>query len=95
MRHVQRLWAVPSPRLWAVPPATDAGIATPAGVLLHASAHLGHQLVTAQAANRLVSTEQAKSVTKSIAVSCPPTEDSEPVRNYDELHGTLGRLAHR
>ena len=51
-----------SPRLWAVPPATDAGIATPAGVLLHASSHLGHQLVTAQAANRLVSTEQANAL---------------------------------
>ena len=91
MRHVQRLWAVPPPRLWAVPPATDAGIATAAGVLLHASSHLGHQLVTAQAANRLVSTEQAKSIT----LSCPQTDDSEPARNYDELHGTLGRLAHR
>ena len=34
--------------LWAVPPATGAGIATAAAVavLLHASSHLGHQLVT-------------------------------------------------
>ena len=50
--------------LWAVPSATGAGIATTAAaaVLLHASSHLGHQLVTAQAANRLVSTEQANAL---------------------------------
>ena len=72
-----------------MPPATDAGIAAAAGVLLNASSYLGHQLVTAQAANRLVSTEKA------YTLSCPQTDDSEPARNYDELHGTLGRLAHR